>query len=124
MPRKTPQQKKQESYDKDRRNVYGEANKASRKALRKRKRKPNRAERRAVHQTVRSPTDGADLEHLERLDAEATMKRGGRTRWRKVPDVPLAEVVEARLRRRVRMGIDDPGNAEAKIEKVRRRSRG
>ena len=123
MPRKSPQQRKQESYAKDRRNVYGENDKTSRAALRKRKRKPNRAARRAVHQSVRAPADPGDPEQLEALDVEATTKRGGRTRWQKVPDVPLREVVERRLRRRVTMGIDDPASAAAKIEKVRRRSK-
>jgi len=123
MRRKTPQQKKQKGYAKDRRNVYGEANKSARQMLRKRKRKPNRAERRAVHQAVRTPADVADPVQLEALDIEATKKRGGRTRWQKVPDVPLGEIVESRLRRRMRMGINDAVSAEARIEKVRRRSR-
>ena len=68
MRRKTPQQKKQKGYAKDRRNVYGEANKSARQMLRKRKRKPNRAERRAVHQAVRTPADVADPVQLEALD--------------------------------------------------------
>lgn len=45
-------------------------------------------------------------------------------RWRKWRDAPLAEIVEYRLRRRERAGMDDPVLVQARIERVRRRRYG
>lgn len=42
-------------------------------------------------------------------------------RWRKYRDAPLADIVENRLRRRIRLGMEDPSTAEARIERVRQR---
>jgi hypothetical protein len=70
---------------------------------------------------VRGPADAEDIAHLDAIDVAATRPRSRRQRWQKVPDKPLGEVVEERIRRRVRMGIDDPQSADEKIGRIRRR---
>ncbi len=50
--RQSPQEKKQLSYEQDRRNVYGENDKSSRKAIPFRKRAVNKANRHADHQIM------------------------------------------------------------------------
>jgi DNA adenine methylase len=52
MPKLTPQEKKQLSYAHDRRNVYGQNSKASRRAIPRKKRKKNRAYRKATNQIL------------------------------------------------------------------------
>jgi hypothetical protein len=42
-------------------------------------------------------------------------------RWRKWRDAPLADIVAVKLRRRARMGMENPAVVEAKIERIRRR---
>jgi hypothetical protein len=42
-------------------------------------------------------------------------------RWRKYRDAPLADIVENRLRRRVRLGMRELRTTEARIERVRGR---
>ncbi len=44
-------------------------------------------------------------------------------RWRKWRDAPLAEVVEYKLRRRARTGMENPAVVESRIERIRRRVR-
>ncbi len=125
MLRKTPQEKKELSYAKDRRNAYGENDKSSRKSICQSKRLPNRADRRQEHQVLTSvsgPVISSVAEEAEQRVASRRSKwltRG----WRKDPDQPLAEYVEARLHRRVELGIDHPATAEDRIARVRFRSR-
>ena len=93
MPEKTrrsPQEKKALSYARDRRNAYGENDKASRKAIPARKAKAHRKERRAAASALQGAQEAAVLE--ARLDAFL----GSRSRkdvWRKKPDRPLGEHV-------------------------------
>ncbi len=95
MTRKTPQEKKALSYAKDRRNLYGESDKASRKAIPLRKRLVNRANRHQVQQSLAAAADAADPEAVE---VRALGKRP--KRWRKWPDHPLGGVVAHHLERR------------------------
>ena len=95
MTRKTPQEKKALSYAKDRRNLYGENAKASRKAIPLRKRLVNRANRHQFQQSLAAATDVPDPEVVE---VRALGKRP--KRWTKWPDNPLGEVVALRLERR------------------------
>jgi hypothetical protein len=118
-----PQDKKALSYARDGRNNYGQNDKASRRNIRKKKRGANRADRRREHQVLHDAT-GAPVETLadraqERLNAKAPKVKS----WfkRKVPDRPLGEHVEDRLRRRIMLGMDDPVGARARIDRVRRR---
>ena len=81
--RRSPQEKKIRSYQRDRRNVYGESPAASRKGIRRRKAFVNRATRRGIRQDLH--VDGAD----DRIAAR-------RYRWRKEPDAPLGAYLEHR----------------------------
>lgn len=87
---KTPQQKKALSYAKDRRNVYGENDKASRKAIPKRKAEQNRQVRRKAKQRLDN-LKHANEETVEIV--ESSLKRdvdrvGG---WTKGADMPLGK---------------------------------
>jgi hypothetical protein len=97
---KTPHQKKTASYAKDRRNVYGESDKATRKNLPRKKARLNRAVRHHVHDALH--VDGAPVATLDpdALDARATSVR--RKKFKKLPDVPLGEYVERQKADRVR----------------------
>lgn len=89
---RSPQEKKALSYAKDRRNTYGENDKASRKLIPLRKAQESRQSRRKVAQ---------ELSGLSQLDEEAAatvessirhdvQRVGG---WRKSADEPLGEVL-------------------------------
>ncbi len=124
MVRRSPPEKKALSYARDRRNAYGENDKSSRKNIRRNKRIPNRSDRHREHQVLGIATGirviPEVVEHAEmKLLAKKSMWMT--RRWRKRPDFPLADIVEYRLRQRVRLGMDDPGTAEARIERVRQR---
>lgn len=82
---KTPQEKKQLSYQKDRRNVYGQNNKGSRKVVKFNKQTVNRQNRRAV-------TLAIEIDKLSE-DMEKTLKLKPKT-WKKVPDMPLGQYLE------------------------------
>jgi glutamate/tyrosine decarboxylase-like PLP-dependent enzyme len=121
---RSPQEKKAISYAKDRRNDYGENDKSSRKNIRRRKRDPNRADRHRERQVLASAAgtsvDAVVAEKAER--ALVTKKSKWYTvRWRKWRDAPLADIVENRLRRRARKGMDDPVLVETRIDRIRRR---
>ncbi|HJP76913.1 MAG TPA: hypothetical protein VJ914_21775 [Pseudonocardiaceae bacterium] len=113
--RRSPQEKKALSYAKDRRNDYGENDKSSRKNIRRNKRMPNRADRHRARQVLASEAP----EHAEtRLAAKKSMWLT--KRWRKWRDAPLADIVSYQLRRRAELGMDDPVEVEARIERIRR----
>lgn len=99
---KTPQEKKRLSLEKDRRNAYGENDKASRKAIPLAKAKVNRANRRgdAVSLT------GAIGEPDTTIEAEVEDAVEGRRRkaWRKWPDQRLGKVLD---RKRGDLDTDD-----------------
>ena len=92
---KSPQAKKALSYAKDRRNSYGENDKASRRLIPMRKAMENRQDRRKVAQA---------LERMPSLDEEAADVAESSIRhdvrrvdgWRKDPDQPLGEHLAAK----------------------------
>lgn len=94
---KSPQEKKRLSYQKDRRNTYGENSKASRKNIPLSKALAIRAERhsqdRLLSETLRM-TDEEKLALLE-MSVRSTKPR----QWRKSADKPLGEVLANRLLR-------------------------
>jgi hypothetical protein len=99
MPRqsvKTPQQKKRESYGKDRRNAYGENSKSSRKNIPRSKRAVAAANRIQASQALRQPVSGSDS--LESVQNAVESKRP--KRWRKSPDVSLKEHLERQKKHR------------------------
>jgi hypothetical protein len=79
--RRSPQEKKIRSYQRDGRNAYGEATGASRRGIRRRKHLVNKANRRATSQALGK----ADSEPAEESANAVRPKR-----WKKVSDVPLA----------------------------------
>ena len=86
-PQKTPQEKKRLSYEKDRRNNYGENDKASRKAIKKRKSWVNQSFRRTTKQTLKHSLNADD--EFENVDSK--IKEVKKKEWKKVPDIPLKE---------------------------------
>jgi predicted RNase H-like HicB family nuclease len=95
MKQKTPQEKKALSYAKDRRNSYGENDKASRKSITLRKAKQNRAFRKTTNQILERVVSETDVEKLEILENEMRCVKKGS--WKKYPDIPLGDYVESRL---------------------------
>jgi len=91
-PPKTPQQKKSLSYAKDMRNIYGENDKSSRKAIPARKASENRKVRRKAKQTLERSEhvneEKADL--IESSLRHDTDRVGG---WTIGADQPLGKIV-------------------------------
>ena len=83
----TPQENKIRDYTNQRKNVYGENDKSSRKALRKRKRWVNRAFRR----TLNNIEQNSNLEWDE-IDVE--LNNCKRHVWKKYPDALIVEVMD------------------------------
>jgi hypothetical protein len=125
MVRRSPQEKKALSYTKDRRNVYGENDKSSRKNIRRKKRIPNRADRHREHRLLSTATGPTAAEAAQRVEDRLLAKKSMwlTRRWRKWRDAPLAEIVADKLRRRGRLGMDDPAAVDARIERIRSRTK-
>jgi hypothetical protein len=103
-PPRSPQEKKALSYAHDRRNNFGENDKAARKAIPARKAGENRKVRRKTGQALtvidRLPDDMADvLESSVRHDVERV---GG---WKKGADILLSEFIDLQARRRSWRGL-------------------
>ncbi|MER5935367.1 hypothetical protein [Streptomyces sp. NPDC002054] len=116
MRKRSPQEKKQLSYLKDRRNDYGENQKSSRKNIPR--------SRRARHHALRRGEQLA-LERLRAFggamdDSEVRFARRGTGRWRKSADTPLGEVVAYKLERRAELGADAAPPNQGRLEHLRR----
>jgi hypothetical protein len=123
MGRKSPQEKKILSYEKDGRNSYGESDKGARKRIPRRKTWVNRTMRHAVTQVLgTAKRDKPDAI----ADVDTTTIR--RKAWKKDADLALVHVVESSLQQRKRRKIIDavpepsPLQLEAKRRLRRRRS--
>ena len=94
-----PKEKKALSYAKDRRNGYGENDKASRKAIPLRKARESRQDRRKVTQDLailpRVDEEAADL--IESSARQNVNRVGG---WTKAADDPLGKAVAAAIEAR------------------------
>lgn len=88
--RRSPQEKKRLSYAKDRRNDYGQNDKAARKAIPARKRIANRIVRRAKSRDLAADPDGTEALRLAQT----------RKKWIKAPDLRLDQDVAKKLRHR------------------------
>jgi hypothetical protein len=92
----TPQEKKRLSYERDRRNVYGENSKASRKKIPLRKKIERQTDRRVANQLLPAALNTDDL--LADDSAEnriiAHIKKKKRIHWRKTPDAPLGKILK------------------------------
>jgi hypothetical protein len=99
---KTPQDKKRQSYEHDRRNIYGENHKSSRKNIPRSKQRSHQDERRSVRQILIGVEGDVAHEIADEAYSQALTK--GRMKklrgFRKSPDRPLGDVVERRLRNR------------------------
>lgn len=103
-PPKRPQEKKALSYANDRRNVYGENDKASRKAIPARKAGEHRKVRRKAKRSLRVVEQADDqsaavIESSLKHDVERV---GG---WTKSPDAPLSDYIDLQGRRRSWRGL-------------------
>ena len=103
-PPKTPQQKKALSYRKDCRNIYGNNDKAARKAIPTRKAVAHRKIRRKANQSLERAEAGdeaaADL--IESSIRHDIAKIGG---WTKGADMPLGEYIDYKAMRLSQRGI-------------------
>jgi len=114
-PPRTPQEKKALSYANDRRNSYGENDKASRKAIPARKAGENRKVRRKTNHSLKAVEQAdedaaAVIESSLRHDVERV---GG---WTKSPDVPLKEYMDLQARRRSWRGLTPTRQSESEQE--------
>jgi len=91
-PRKTPQEKKRLSYQKDCRNRYRENDKSSRTSIRFRKRYVNKAYRKAVKQNL-LPT-GIVVDEQMSYDVQQEVLSVKRKFWQKVSDMPLGAYIQ------------------------------
>jgi hypothetical protein len=96
--KRSPIEKKVLSYQKDRRNTYGENSKSSRKAIRFRKAWVNRSYRHAIRRELPLTETGPDF-------VDNPSDRVPRKRWKKKADAPLGEVVDRKLSRRDQDGM-------------------
>jgi len=106
--RKSPQQRKREAYSKERRNVYGQNDKASRKNIPRAKRRAARANRRATHQELAEALGSPEPDRIARAQERTKARRP--VRFKKTPDVPLGRVLARRRWRVWQLEIDQPGD--------------
>jgi hypothetical protein len=98
--RLTPQQKKQLSYARDRRNAYGERGANSRFAIAANKLHERRKLRRVVNAAVHTLGGCADETALLQAESAARVGQAQPAHFVKYADAPLREVVEYKRRRR------------------------
>ena len=91
MKKRTPQEKKELSYDRDCRNVYGRSPHASRKAIPLHKALRNRANRHSQNQQVKYQGPAPEQDLADEL--ESLLHHRAPQEWGKYPDAPLGEVV-------------------------------
>ncbi len=119
--RRSPREKKQLSYSRDRRNFYGENDKSSRKNIPRGKRRRHRVRRRLEHQLLMAAMGPVDEDAGMLVHDQVTARRHGYSRdWKKFPDTPLGVRVAFSLRRRVVKGMSAASTEQVRIEKVLR----
>lgn len=97
--RKSPQEKKRLSLELDRRNTYGENDKASRKNIPRSKALSYRSVRHAANQQVRLVEQQTEAA-AELLESTVTKSRLQKGRWKKSADTPLGDVIKAQTEAR------------------------
>jgi hypothetical protein len=92
---KSPQEKKAASLDHDRRNAYGENDKASRKLIPLRKQQSNQAERRMSAQPLMRLKGNVDQANASagEMDSRTQSILQKRNGFRKTPDRPLKDLL-------------------------------
>ena len=93
----TPQQKKQLSYAKDRRNTYGENSKSSRKNIPLLKALDIRSQRHAQDSVLAKAVVATNIDQMDVV--ENTMRATKPRQWRKWPDEALGEVLISKNKR-------------------------
>ena len=99
---KAPTEKKRLSLVKDRRNVYGECPTSSRKNISRCKQRGHMEVRRAANEELRSlkgASTEVDVDAIE-ADTKDRVLALSRSAFKKVPDAPLGEVLNRKLKRR------------------------
>lgn len=91
MRKRTPQEKKKLSLERDRRNSYGEPPHAARRIIPLRKKLRNRANRH--RQEARLPVGPAQLDTDQADEIESSMVAKAPKRWKKEPDAVLRDVI-------------------------------
>jgi hypothetical protein len=93
---KSPQDKKKQSLQKDRRNTYGENSKSSRRNIRKGKQRSHMEERRLANAALSTIKGSLEEEVVEvaELEARVRMIQSQREAFEKRPDTPLREVLD------------------------------
>jgi hypothetical protein len=99
MKKRTPQEKKLLSYEKDRRNRFGQNDKAARKLIPTHKAKSRRRYRHAAAAIARQAV--ADVDDRSQIQAEARTALVDKRRWQKCPDVALKEAIQGKKEWRV-----------------------
>jgi hypothetical protein len=112
MRKKTPHEKKQLSYKKDRRNCYGESPHGSRKSIPLRKKLRNRANRKYQEQQLTITGLKLDDDSAEQIETRLYQKAP--KVWNKVADVPLKKSVERKQRRRQKLEKESERRAAKK----------
>ena len=97
---KAPQEKKQASLTKDRRNDYGENSKASRKNIPRSKARAKRSYRRGIHQALHVETTSREESVRDRSETRIADQKLQLLEFRKYPDIALAEHIQKQKRRR------------------------
>lgn len=119
MRRKTPQEKKRLSYLKDRRDNYGENNKASRKNVARSKAFARRTNRARESLALRAATGNPDEVRAEAAELRLLGKR--RKVKRKWPDLPLGDDVRGKVQSRAEREAGRAGRLEEALGRVQRR---
>ncbi|WP_143707316.1 hypothetical protein [Uliginosibacterium sp. TH139] len=104
--RRTPQQKKQLSYEKDRRNTYGERGAHSRHAIRDNKDNAERSRRHHENQLLQAVVATVDEEGLVSIENAVKSSPAHKKRFHKIPDTPLRVVIARKISGRVRVGMN------------------
>jgi hypothetical protein len=104
---KSPREKKRLSLDRDRRNVFGENDKASRKNIPRAKQRSQMKIRRGVNQALAKVRGEADESLALEADALARVrtKALGQTAFKKMRDQPVGIVIEKQKFRQVSKAI-------------------
>ena len=109
MKRRTPQEKKELSYERDRRNCYGESPHAARKSIPLRKAVRNRANRHLQNQPLNITGCSVSEELADYLESQ--IHHHSPARWEKHPDAPLKEIVARKREEREIMQTQGGRNA-------------
>jgi hypothetical protein len=99
---KSPQEKKADSLQHDRRNSYGESPHGSRKSIPRGKQRGHQLERRVVNQILDAVPNVTDVETTEELEGnlKVAVKLASLRAFKKRPDEPLSVSIKKKQSRR------------------------